>query len=534
VQVDRHLARTKRMRRILPAAGSAALIALTVVACTGEEAEAPRTATVSRGTVAMGVSATGSLSAISQQNVGFPNGGQLTQVFVKVGDHVEAGQVVATVDDFAWRQTLAEQRGQLQSQQASLDRLVNSPVVEGAKDSLSQAKDILDATRKQAKAVLDANETAIDNAERQHDVAKKAKEQAEDKLAADKKACRGGSSNDDDDDDDDSDSTPTTSPSFSDIAERAASSFGCSAVASDEMAVTQAEQQVVSAKSALDNAVQKRDVDKANGDLQIENAEQAVVNAQNNADSASSDRPFNIEQQKGVVATAQAAVARAQRDVDNATLKAPVAGTVSAINGVVGEYLAPSSGTSALAPGSGAAIPGTEGQQAAAAGAAALANPTRPGGTQFLMLDNIDAFQVVVPFNEADVASILPGQKVNVAVDALPDLTLTGTVLSVAPTGTSVSGVISYYVTIVIDGKDPRLKDGQTARATVVTQEVNDVLTVPSNAVRQENGRSIVTVVEPNGNESTVSFEPGTVGPERTQVISGLREGQQVVLPVGR
>jgi HlyD family secretion protein len=532
--MDRHLARTKRMRRILPAAGSAALIALTVVACTGEEPEAPRTATVTRGTVATGVSATGSLSAISQQNVGFPNGGQLTQVFVKVGDHVEAGQVIATVDDFAWRQTLAEQRGQLQSQQASLDRLVNSPVVEGAKDSLAQAKDILDATRKQAEAVKDADETAIDNAERQLDVAKKAKDQAEDKLEADKKSCRGGSSSDDDDDDDDSDSTATTSPSFSDIAERAASSFGCSAVASDEMAVTQAEQQVVSAKSALDNAVQKRDVDKANGDLQVENAEQAVVNAQNNADSTSSDRPFNIEQQRGVVATAQAAVARAQRDVDNATLKAPVAGTVSAINGVVGEYLAPSSGTSALAPGSGAAIPGTEGQQAAAAGAAPVANPTRPGGAQFLMLDNIDAFQVVVPFNESDVASILPGQKVNVAVDALPDLTLNGTVLSVAPTGTSVAGVISYYVTMVIDGKDPRLKDGQTARATVVTQEVNDVLTVPSNAVRQENGRSIVTVVDPDGNESTVSFEPGTSGPDRTQVISGLREGQQVLLPVGR
>jgi HlyD family secretion protein len=258
------------------------------------------------------------------------------------------------------------------------------------------------------------------------------------------------------------------------------------------------------------------------------------VSARNNANSERSDRPFNIEEQRGAVVSQQAAVAAAQRDVDDATLRSPVAATVSAVNGVVGEYLAPSSGTSALAPGSQAGIPGVDSATAAQAAAGTAANPARPGGTQFLVLDNIDAFQVVVPFNESDAATISQNQKVNVAVDAVPDVTLEGTVLSVAPTGTAISGVVTYYVTIVVNNSDPRIKDGQTVRATVVTEELANVLTVPSAAVRQESGRSVVTVLNPDGTQTTVPFEPGKVGADRTQVLSGLREGQQIVLTAPR
>ncbi len=308
----------------------------------------------------------------------------------------------------------------------------------------------------------------------------------------------------------------------------------CSAVPADEAAVNSAEQQVAASQAALKNAQQQRDMDKTNGELAVANAEQAAQNARNTADSAESDRPFDIDEQRGAVVTQQAVVAAAQRDVDDATLRAMVPGTISAVNGVVGEYIAPSSGTTALAPGSGAPIPGVESPSAQQAAAGGGANPARPGGEQFLVMDNIDAFQVVVPFNEADAATVAPNQKVNILVDAVPDLTLTGTVQTVAPTGTAISGVVTYYVTVVVGNSDPRLKDGQTVRATVVTEEINNVLTVPSAAVRQENGRSTVTVLDTDGTQKSVPFEAGKVGADRTQVLSGLREGQQVVLSTPR
>jgi HlyD family secretion protein len=558
-----------RLRRIGAAAGYGAVALLMVTSCTAEESSLPRTATVERAAVTTGVSATGSLSAITQQNMGFPDGGKLTNVFVKVGDRVEAGQVLATVDDFFLRQTLLQQEGQLRSQQAALDRLSSSPVAEGAADSVDKAKEIVEATRKQNKATLDAAEVAIDNAERQLAVDKEALDDAKDRLARSRKACghdnpydgtetqdnsgsagesqqSGGSqqqsgdsdsaedeeSSGDDDSFEVEPSSWTRSGSSGSVPSQ--NTPACTAVPSDEAAVNAAEQQVAASQTTLRNAQEQRDVEKASGDLAVANAEQAVQNAQNTADSERSDRPFDIDEQRGAVVTQQAAVAAAQRDVDDATLRAPVAGTISALNGVVGEYLAPSSGTSALAPGSSAAIPGVESPSAQQAATGAVANPARPGGDQFLVMDNIDAFQVVVPFNEADAATISPNQKVKVSIDAIPDANLTGTVLSVAPTGTAVSGVVSYYVTVVVDKTDPRIKDGQTVRATVVTQQIDNVLTVPSLAVRQEGGRATVTVVEPDGTQRAVPFVPGMVGPDRTQVLSGLREGQQIVLPAAR
>ena len=167
------------------------------------------------------------------------------------------------------------------------------------------------------------------------------------------------------------------------------------------------------------------------------------------------------------------------------------------MNGTVGEFVAPSSGTSALAPGTDATLPGTNGVAAARPPRRPPPAPHRPGGTQFLVLDNVDEFQVVTAYNETDAAAIAPGQKVRLTFDAVPDLELTGSVLSVSPTATAISGVISYYVTVVLPKGDPRLKSGMTAQAEVLTKEIPGVLAVPSAAVRTQNGTSVVTVLDP-------------------------------------
>jgi multidrug efflux pump subunit AcrA (membrane-fusion protein) len=122
---------------------------------------------------------------------------------------------------------------------------------------------------------------------------------------------------------------------------------------------------------------------------------------------------------------------------------------------------------------------------------------------------------------------------VNVTFDAIPDLTRAGTVVSVAPAGSNISSVINYYVTVVLNETDPRLKGGQTAQARVITNEVEDVLTVPNSAVRKRGDQSTVTIIDANGTQQQVRFQAGLIGDDRTQVISGLREGQQVVLREG-
>ena len=136
----------------------------------------------------------------------------------------------------------------------------------------------------------------------------------------------------------------------------------------------------------------------------------------------------------------------------------------------------------------------------------------------------------MVPFAEADASRIAAGQNVDVTFDAIPDLTRRGTILGVAPAATASSGVIGYYVTVLLTETDPRRRNGQTAKAAVHTDELRDVTAVPNSAVRREAGQTTVTVVRPGGIERTVPFQAGVVADSLTQVVSGLTVGDQVVV----
>jgi HlyD family secretion protein len=547
-----------------------ALVAFGLVAALagcGSEPAPPPTGRVERGTVVTKVSASGSLAAVKEQNLGFPKGGQLKQMMVKVGDRVIAGQVLAKLDDFALRQTLNQLQGQLNSQQALFGKLVNGTTVEGARDTLEQAKQILAATQNSVDAQTAADSSAVDQAHRQLDFDSFTLDKAQEQLRADQASCAATGNI--------PYKPPTPAPAGTPAAPNGpGSSVGvgpsyagvdnparvgpvsagvdspggtgpgggstsgnpaCNRLAQDQTNVANGRRTVLTDKNNLVAAQQKLNVDRATGLVSIENARQSVVTAQNSLESAATDRPFDIDQQVALVASVQAQVAAAQRDVDNTVLLAPVAGTVSVINGTIGEFVQPSSGTSPLAPGVSAAIPGLNGVTSNSS--TSLGNPAtgaqRPGGTQFMVLDDVNTFQVVVPFEESDAAKVAPNQKVNVTFDAIPDLTRAGTVVSVAPTGSNISSVINYYVTVVLNEIDPRLKGGQTAQARVITNEVDDVLTVPNSAVRKRGDQSTVTIIDATGTQQQVRFQPGLVGDDRTQVITGLREGQQVVLREG-
>jgi HlyD family secretion protein len=552
-------ARTEMTRRILRIAVPTTLVAATLVACTTSSGPPPPpTVRVERTSVTTAVSSSGSLTAVTSQNLGFLKGGQLKTVDVKVGQKVTAGQVLATVDDTQLRHVLEQQQGQLASQQAALNRIVNATTVTGAENTTNQAGEILDATQDQASATVDADDVAVERARKQLDFDEDASDDIDDQLDQAENACDAsggtpssssidtsgllsgilGQSDSDGDGDDDSAKErkkrleaalkAAGSLAGSLVSSSASSSNpACMQVATLQSAQTQADRQVVASRTALEQAEARRDVDEASSRVQVENARQGVVTAQNNLESAQTDRPSLIAQQRGLVAVSQAAVASAQKDVDDTVLRATADGTIAALNGAVGEVLAPSAGTTPLAPGSTGAIPGADTPTSPAAGTV-----SRPGGTQFLVLDNVDTFEVVVPFEESDAVRVSPNQRVDVRFDAVPDLTLPGNVVAVSPSASALSGVISYYVTVGLSQSDPRLRNGQTAQASVVTSELRDVLAVPNTAIRRQGGRTQVTVQRFDG-QQVVDITPGVVGDTYTQVLSGLSAGDEVVVPNG-
>jgi multidrug efflux pump subunit AcrA (membrane-fusion protein) len=83
----------------------------------------------------------------------------------------------------------------------------------------------------------------------------------------------------------------------------------------------------------------------------------------------------------------------------------------------------------------------------------------------------------------------------------------------------------------VLNELDPRLKDGLTAIANVGVAQKDDVLVVPNAAILQGgSGTGVVTVLQPDGTQSQVQIELGLQGDSVTEVVSGLDEGQQVVV----
>ncbi|MDT7631589.1 MAG: HlyD family secretion protein [Pseudonocardiales bacterium] len=509
------------------------LVVTVGTAACGESAPAQPSSRVERGMVSTKVSASGALAAVTTQALGFAKAAQLTEVDVKVGDTVRAGQVLAREDPFSFQQLLNQQQAQLNNQQAILDRITRGTTVGGDHNTLDQAKKILDATKDNGDAIHDRDQNAVFRARQARDFAQRQFDQAVRTYRAD--GCTPSIS---DTGTTDGDSDSSDAADSSDSAE-SSGLFGAltgttSCPDSVKTNLTTAKSSLLTAETSYDTAKHTLDVDDSQARISEENARQSVVSAQNALDSDSSDRGPNIAAQAALVANGRALVANAQRDLDNTVLYAPVAGTVSAITGAVGEYVSAGGGTSALAPGTDAVIPGvgaaaTSDQSSASSTGAPSA--TRPGGSAFIVLNNISTFQVVVPFEESDAAKVAPNQKVQLTFDALPDLTRDGTVLSVAPGGVDISGVTNYYATILLTDTDPRLRSGQTAEAGVLVADLENVLVVPNSAVIRQGDRSFVNTSGPDGKPVQTPFQPGLVGDDNTQVLSGLTEGQQIQIP---
>ena len=101
----------------------------------------------------------------------------------------------------------------------------------------------------------------------------------------------------------------------------------------------------------------------------------------------------------------------------------------------------------------------------------------------------------------------------------------------VAPSGVDLSGIVSYYATITVDGAADRLRDGQTAEADVRVEVADNVLRVPAAAVRRSGGQPTVTITGPDGTPVSMPFLAGLVGDDYVEVRSGLTDGDKVELP---
>ncbi|MFA5095495.1 MAG: HlyD family efflux transporter periplasmic adaptor subunit [Candidatus Paceibacterota bacterium] len=145
--------------------------------------------------------------------------------------------------------------------------------------------------------------------------------------------------------------------------------------------------------------------------------------------------------------------------------------------------------------------------------------------------------------NEVDVAKIKLGEKAIITFDAVENLSMTGSVVEIDTIGTVSSGVVTYAVKVAFDTENDQVKPGMSVSASIITDSKTDILIVPSSAIKTKGttkyvqmfttplaapatgSRGTPSSVEPN----QVTVEIGISDDTNTEIISGLKEGDQIV-----
>lgn len=129
----------------------------------------------------------------------------------------------------------------------------------------------------------------------------------------------------------------------------------------------------------------------------------------------------------------------------------------------------------------------------------AVENGNGFSGGEIMTIQNIDSYTISTEIDEYDVPDIELGQQVVIKTDATRDDELEGVVSFISPTATSSSGSsgVTYNITIDILTKDDRLKIGMSAKLNIIVDEKTNVLTVPYDAVTEnEAGESVIYVLD--------------------------------------
>ncbi|GIW11149.1 MAG: hypothetical protein KatS3mg061_2206 [Dehalococcoidia bacterium] len=231
----------------------------------------------------------------------------------------------------------------------------------------------------------------------------------------------------------------------------------------------------------------------------VATARQAVESARQQVEAAntrlaqlqSGPTPQDVAAAQAAVEQAAAAVATAQLNLDRAILVAPFDGVVSALTASPGEVV---------------------------------------GSNPFLTLVDPTNLRLDVNVDENDVARLDLGQAATITLDALPGRTYRGRVIAIAPVATIQQGVASYPVSLQIEQPEG-VKAGMTANVQIIVEERQNVLLVPARAVRTQGRERSVDVLLADGRVETRRVRVGVSNDQQTEILEGVREGEQVVIP---
>jgi RND family efflux transporter MFP subunit len=464
------------------------------------------TYTVGTGDLTITASGSGVLIPANEIAVGFQSGGVLAEVLVRVGDQVEAGQLLARLDDTDAQDEVAQAEISLRQAELDLAALieeVDAADLAAAQASLSSAKanlttltsppadqELLAAqeTLKSAKEALadlldGPDEDTVDSAKADLTLAEMSLRIAQ--AAYDKVAYQANVG--------ETQEAMNLWEATTNY-EKALTTYNETVQGATADEIADARAQVAQAQAELDALLESPDAD------EVAAAEAQVTQAQAQLDAllaGASAQDLEAAQLK--VAQAQLDLDGAQRALAKTQLVAPFAGTVVAVDAQAGESV---------------------------------------GSETFITLADMQNPQIEFWVEEADLSSVAPGNRVSIVFEALPDYTFSGTILSVDPALVDVDGTaaIQSYASIDLSTYPITLLSGMNADVEVVAGEALNAVLVPVQALREmgeaQAGESqyAVFVVQANGELEMRIVQVGLKDYVNAVILSGLEPGEVISL----
>ncbi len=227
------------------------------------------------------------------------------------------------------------------------------------------------------------------------------------------------------------------------------------------------------------------------------------------AELAESSARLRVEQSKEQVSQARAEFEKTDDELRKTIIHAPITGRVIMLNAEVGEVV----------------VSGTMHNEASVIG----------------VIADLSEILVEVLADETDIVQVQLGQPATVDVDALPGSVYTGKVVEIGNAGVSLTtqpDVTFFRVKILLDDPDARLLSGMSARASIEVAGHDDALVVPiesvvfrapANAAEGADEVQVVLIAKDDGTVEQRAVEVGISDVTHVEIVSGAKEGEQVV-----
>ncbi len=438
----------------------------------------------------------GTIEPVNDASVSFQVAGQVASVSATPGAQVTAGEPLASLDTTALSESVSSAELSLQSADAKLTEDEDS---ETASTDTATTTTTVPKTSSSAGSSISQDQAALvtDQATSSGDQQQEAAD-----LKQAQTAC--GLS-----------TTPTSPPSTTSTTTTtttasspttSSDTSGCTnalqQVSTDQQSVAKDQQAVAADESTLAKAITAEESAASSASSTTSKSSTGTsstgttgsggTSAKSNAASdAASNSATQIATDEAAIDTAQANVVGAEQSLTDGQLTSPINGTIVSVGINVGETVGADSSTDDIV------IIGTK------------------------------SFEATATLTSAQVPSVKVGLAASVAVDGTTG-SIDGAVSQVGPVQSTESGY-SYPVVIALPASANNLFAGSTANISIVTGTKKDVLAVPTSAVTTSGTRAYVVVLS-GGNPVDKPVKIGLVGSIYTQVLSGVKQGQEIVL----